>query len=274
MAINYADKFSNIVDERFNQASMTAGAINSNYDWLGVESVKVFSIPTSAMNNYSLTGSSRYGTPDELENQVQEMKISQDRAFTFSIDRKSYDDTIMTMEAGAALRRQIDEVVVPELDMYRLAKIAAGADPANITSASPITASNAYEAMLDADVALTNALAPMQGRIAFVSPNYYKYIKLDTAFIKQSDLSQNMMINGVIGMVDNVLIVRVPTAYLPTSVEFILTHPVATVGVQKLTDYIVHDNPVGINGWLVEGRLRYDAFVLDSKKGAIYVHQG
>jgi hypothetical protein len=31
-------------------------------------------------------------------------------------------------------------------------------------------------------------------------------------------------------------------------------------------------NPPGINGWLVEGRVVYDAFVLDSKKNGIYVH--
>ena len=33
-------------------------------------------------------------------------------------------DTGMLKEAGAALQRQIDEVIIPELDIYRLAKIA------------------------------------------------------------------------------------------------------------------------------------------------------
>lgn len=41
----------------------------------------------------------------------------------------------------------------------------------------------------------------------------------------------------------------------------------------KLADYKIHDNPPGINGWLVEGRVIYDAFVLNNKKGAIYVHK-
>jgi hypothetical protein len=34
----------------------------------------------------------------------------------------------------------------------------------------------------------------------------------------------------------------------------------------------VSENPPGINGWLVEGRVVYDAFVLESKKNGIYVH--
>jgi hypothetical protein len=38
-----------------------------------------------------------------------------------------------------------------------------------------------------------------------------------------------------------------------------------------LSEYKIHDNPPGINGWLVEGRVYYDAFVLENKKSAIYV---
>ena len=53
---------------------------------------------------------------------------------------------------------------------------------------------------------------------------------------------------------------------LPQGVEFIIAHPVATTSPVKLEDYKIHDNPPGINGKLVEGRIRYDAFVLENKK--------
>lgn len=223
------------------------------------------------MNNYTRLGGARYGAPGEIENKKQEMTLAQDRSFTFTIDRGNYDETMMTSDAGTALRRQIDEVVIPEIDAYRLGKMEAGAG--TVTGPIPISATNAYEVFLDGDIALTNAKVPHQGRVAFVSPKFYKYIKLDDAFIKQGDLSQQMMINGAIGMVDNVSIIRVPTSYLPADTEFIITHNVATVAPQKLRNYKIHDNPPGINGWLVEGRVIYDAFVLDSKKMAIYVHK-
>ena len=45
----------------------------------------------------------------------------------------------------------------------------------------------------------------------------------------------------------------------------------ATTSPVKLSEYKIHDNPPGINGWLVEGRVYYDAFVLENKKSAIYV---
>lgn len=113
MPVNYAEKYSPIVDERFKLGALTGGIVNNEYNWVGVSTVQVYSIPTASMNNYSLTGSSRYGTPAELQNTVQELTVSRDRSFTFTIDRKSVDDTMFVMEAGRALRRQIDEVVIP-----------------------------------------------------------------------------------------------------------------------------------------------------------------
>ena len=74
-------------------------------------------------------------------------------------------------------------------------------------------------------------------------------------------------------MIDGLPVVLTPTSRLPQNVEFIIAHPVATTSPVKLEDYKIHDNPPGINGKLVEGRIRYDAFVLDNKKKAIYVHK-
>ena len=42
--------------------------------------------------DYSMSGTSRYGTPEELGNEAHEMTVAQDRSFTFTIDRKNYDD--------------------------------------------------------------------------------------------------------------------------------------------------------------------------------------
>ena len=38
----------------------------------------------------------------------------------------------------------------------------------------------------------------------------------------------------------------------------------------KLESYRTHENPPGISGDLVEGRIVYDAFVLENKASAIY----
>ena len=49
-----------------------------------------------------------------------------------------------------------------------------------------------------------------------------------------------------------------------------LCHKVATVAPTTLEDYKVHQDPPGINGSLIEGRICYDAFVLEKKAKEIY----
>jgi N4-gp56 family major capsid protein len=272
MAVNLASKYEKKVDERFTLKSLTESAVNREYDWTGVDTIKVYSIPTVAMNNYSKTGNSRYGTAAELDNTTQTMILTRDRAFTFTIDKANSQDTQGVMEAGKALARQIDEVIVPEIDTYRLAAMSASAIATGHTATSAITASNAYSALLKGNEYLDEDKVPV-GRIAFVTPSFYNFLKLDNTFIKSSEIGQKMLINGQVGEVDGVRIVKVPSVYLPANTAFILAHPSATVGAQKLEDYKIHDNPPGINGKLVEGRKRYDAFVLENKKNALFVHK-
>nr|DAZ15037.1 MAG TPA: major capsid protein [Caudoviricetes sp.] len=268
--VNYASKYEKQIDEKFKLAAMTAPAINNNFDFTGVNTVNVYSMGTAPMNDYSMTGNARYGVTAELDNSTQALVLSKDRSFTFTIDRRNYLDTQMTMEAGKALTRQIEEVVAPELDVYRLAKIAEGAKN---SATAAITKANAYAAFLDAQAALTDEKAPLAGRLLYCGPTFYKFMKQDDTFVKASDIAQEMLLKGQLGMIDGVPLIVVPTSYLPENTAFVLTNPIACCSPVKLADYKIHDNPPGINGWLVEGRVYYDAFVLNNKKGAIYTHK-
>lgn len=270
LGLNYAEKYSQLVDERFTQGPLTAGMVNNSYDWLGVATVAVYSIPTAAMNNYSLTGMSRYGTPAELQNDIQELTVSQDRSFTFTIDRRNHDDSMMVMEAGSALRRQIEEVILPEIDTYRIAALASGAKAAHVHETTA-TAANAYELFLTGQEDLDNAKVPQGGRFAICTPKFLNNLKLSENFIKKGDMAQQIAINGVVGEVDGVYIVKAPTSYFPTKVQCIITNSLVMPSPIKLQDYKIHQDPPGVNGWLVEGRVRYDAFILNEKADAIAV---
>lgn len=270
MAINYAEKYASKIDERFSKEAMSIGAVNQDYDFVGVKTVHVYSVPTAPMNDYTKSGSSRYGTPNELENSTQELTMSQDRSFTFTIDKGNYTDTQMVNAAGAALNRQLREVVIPEVDKYRFAKICANA---GTTETGTITKENAYDAFLIGTMTLTDNLVPLAGAVAYVSSGFYRLIKEDDSFVKQSETGQAIAIKGQVGMIDGIPLVVLPKSYLPEGVDFFVTNKIATTAPVKLSEYKIHDNPPGINGWLVEGRTYYDAFVLDNKKNAIYVHK-
>lgn len=270
MAINYASKYSQKIDERFHKEAMSTGAVNQDYEFVGVKTVKVYSVPTAPMNDYKTSGSGRYGEPAELENSVQELTMTKDRSFTFTIDRGTYNDTQMSNAAGAALQRQLREVVVPEIDTYRFKVIC---DNAGTTATGAITKENAYNAFLDGTTALVDNKVPLSGAVAYVSSTFFKLIKQDASFIKQGDMAQDITLKGQIGTIDGIPVVVLPKSYMPEGVEFFITNKIATTAPVKLSEYKIHDNPPGINGWLVEGRVYHDAFVLDNKKKAIYVHK-
>lgn len=225
MAVNYAEKYSQIVDERFKIGALTSALVNYAYDWVGVSTVKVFSVPTATMGDYKTEGANRYGTPAELENEVQEMVLSKDRAFTFTIDKKSEDDTMGTMAAAAALRRQIDEVIIPEIDTYRISKLVAGAPVANVVKDVTVTKTNAYEKFLAVQEILDNAKVPTGGRVCIVTPGFYNMLKLDEAFTKKGDMATKLAITGLVGEVDGVLIIKAPASYFPKNTNFVITNP-------------------------------------------------
>lgn len=279
MAVNFAEKYASVVDERFRLGSLTTALVNNNFDWLGVKTVKVFSRNLATLNDYQTSGSNRYGTPDELGNNEQEMTITQDKSFTYTIDAASEQDTNGTMEAAATLAENIDNLVIPAMDTYRLSVICAAAPISGtytqkshiVTKAVDTT--NAYEEFLTCQEILDDDKAPQGGRIAVVSPAYLNKIKLDDHFTKKGDMATQIAINGVVGDIDGVPTVKVPTSYLPENVDFLIVNPIAVPSPVKLQEFKINYNAPGISGALVEARVRYDAFVLDKKADAIAVHK-
>lgn len=247
MAQNLAIKYSDKVDERFKVASVTESAVNQDYSWTGVKTVQVYSVDTVALGDYTRSGSDRYGTPSELGTSLQELALSEDKSFTFTIDRGNHTEEMMVTEAGKALRREIDEIVVPYIDEYRLAVMdtAAQANSAWAATTAATSASNAYKIVLELNELLDDGKAPREGRKLFVKPAVYKFLKLDDSFLLASELGQKVKFNGQVGEIDGNAVIRVPSSYFPTNTDIILTHPVATVGPRKLEDYKTHDNPPG-----------------------------
>lgn len=86
----------------------------------------------------------------------------------------------------------------------------------------------------------------------------------------ETDIGNDARLKGVIGMLDGASVLKVPAGRLPVKFGFMLVHPSATVAPTKLQDFKIHENPPFISGSLVEGRIVYDAFILENKTKAIY----
>ena len=226
------------------------------------------------MNDYDREGTganhSRYGQIQGLDATTEEFTLKKDRSFTFALDKLDVDETKAALQAAAALARQLREVVIPEVDTYVYGKVVAGA---GTTETGELTDKNVYDAILKATEVLDTAEVPETDRVLLVTPDTYTIMKKNASIVMATDVGQDMRKLGVIGMLDGATISKVPKIRLPEDVDFVLIHPSATVAPVKLEDYKIHQDPPGISGNLVEGRIAYDAFVLENKTKGIYVHK-
>ena len=274
MAIDLVTKFAPYTDEQFKNESKKSLLTNDDFDWTGAHTIKVYKISTSTMNDYKRNGPvpdgqwSRFGPIADLDATTEEMTLNKDRSFTFAIDKLDTDETAQQLAAASALARQNREVVIPEVDSYTYGVMAANAG--HKPAALALTAANIFEEITKASLALDNAEVPETGRVLLVTPAVYTLMKRSPDITLDSDVGQEMRLRGDISMMDGAAVVKVPAVRLPADFGFLMAHPSATVAPTKLEDFRIHQDPPGISGALVEGRIVYGAFVVDNKANAIY----
>ena len=277
MAINLVTQFQPYVDEIFTKESKKELVTNQDFDWTGAHTIKVYKISTGTMNDYDRAGTgsgakgSRYGAVQSLDATTEEFTLKKDRSFTFAIDKLDTDETAQQLAGASALARQQREVVIPEVDSYVYGVIAAGAGTK--PAAVALTPENIYDEITKATNVLDNAEVPDEGRFIIVSPDVYRIMKKSKDIVMETDVDTQLRKQGVVSNLDGASVIKVPATRLPEKCGFIMCHPCATVAPTKLEDYKIHQDPPGISGSLVEGRICYDAFVLDNKKTAIYYQE-
>lgn len=273
MAIQLVTKFLPYVDEQFFTESKTSILTNKDFDWTGAHTIKVYKINTANMGDYGRTGPadgnwSRYGRVQGLDATTEEFTLKKDRSFTFAIDKLDTDETAQQLSAADALARQNREVVIPEVDTYVYGVMADGAGL--VPEAVTLTKTNIYEEIIKANTALDNAEVPETNRSIVVTPDVYLLMKQCKDIVMETDIGNDMRLRGVVSNLDGASVIKVPASRLPEDFGFMIAHPVACVAPVKLEDYKIHQDPPGISGALVEGRICYDAFVLENKAKAIY----
>lgn len=273
MAIELTTKFQPYTDEQFSAESKKHLLTNQDFTWTGAHTIKVYKVTTSEMNDYDRNGAnegnwSRYGAVKDLDATTEEFTLKKDRSFTFAIDKLDNDETQQQLQAASALARQNREVVIPEVDAYTYGVMAQNAGTAPTTV--ELTTTNLYSEILKGSLALDDANVPETARVLVVTPAVYNLMKQCKDIVMETNVGNELRLQGVIGILDGMNVQKIPASRLPENFGFMIAHPSATVASVKLEDYTIHENPPGISGSLVEGRICYDAFVLDNKKKAIY----
>lgn len=278
--INLASKADPKVVERFKIGSCTEGLFSTEYNWTGVRTVRVYSVDTLPMQNYDITavdGSSRFGTLSEVGDTIQDMTITQDRSFNGTIDKGNNTSQLQIKAASKVLRRQTDEVLIPEVDKYRLTKMATWSDGTFV----PLTMSNVtlakntiVETIMTANAMMSNQLVPDVGRVLYMGYTEAIKLKLADQVVGIDKLGEKAIVNGVMGKVDKCQVRLVPDNYMPTNVKFMIVKTGVAIAPKKIETFRVINDSYILDGSIVQGRLMHDCFVFNTKVKGILVATG
>ena len=277
--INVATLYEKKLEERFSIGSKTNAYAGKKYDFVGTKSIEIITADRVDLVDYTRSGQNRFGTIYELGDTKQTLTMSQDKAFTFSIDKANASDQFNIKQANSRLKDHWDNVVTPAVDKYRLAKWAAGNGLTTgntiLTNATPaaLSKSNILEAIFNAGAAMSDELVPTTNRVLFIGELDYVKFQLADQVVGGAQLNKQAIAQGYKGTIDGIQIVTVPSSYMPAKTGFILKWKGATVDPIKLKTLRVQRTPLGIDGDVVEGHIYYDAFVLDAKCKGVYAYK-
>ena len=232
--------------------SLVAPHLTTKYKFEGAKGVIIEEPQTVEMQDYTRTGTHRYGTPTEVQYYAQEMIMGQDKSFSLTIDKGNQKDRSAKAYGAEVMRKQVVERAIPMQDAHSLYVLAHKAGTI-VGNATALEKGNVVERIFDAGVALDDAEFPTEDRTLFVSSNVYKLIKLSEEFSKVDKLAEKSLTKGLVGYLDNMKVIKVPKKRWPANVNFILVHKSAGTAPTKIKDAKMYLDAPGISGYLLEG---------------------
>lgn len=269
MAINLAGKYEKKIAEKFTRSSFVAPNVSDDYNFEGARAISIYTPQTVGINDYVREGLNRFGTPGEMQDEVQILTLSQDKGFSITIDRGNNSDQMMVKNAGRMLNMQIAERVVPYMDKYALDAFARQAG--QIKGVSAPTKSTVVSMIFDGAYALDNALVPDEGRVLYLPACYYNMVRLSSEFQGVDALAGPALEKGCVGTIADMKCIKVPDRYFPEGVYFIIAHRGSVIFPCKIKTARVLTDVQGIDGAVLEGRNYFDAFVIGAKADGVYV---
>ena len=239
MAANLAGKYEKQFDAQFAYASLLDGKYNNKFNFDCTNKIKIYSPVTTVL------------------------QLTQDKGFSNILNRGIFTDSMMQKAAGAYLQEEIRNECTHMIEEYALSKWINSGNFKKIDAAP--TKSTIVSALTPMFYDFDNEHVPYYGRYLYIRPDVLSAVKLSTEW--QSTF--NSPEKGVCGKFMGAKVVEVPTSYLPENCYASLVSKEAVMLAKKLSEFKTHIDPPGVSGWLMEGRLYYDAFVLAQKNAGV-----
>jgi len=268
MAINLVQKYHDKLVKSLAYASNLAGKTTNEYKLDGGEGIYLTSIDPIALSNYNKAATSnRYGTPTEVQDTQQYIAWDYDKSYPATVDKANYQDGGYLKTAGAVIEEQNNDVVAPfiEQDFYKKLFLKAGK---SITGSAP-SASTILGRLTAIEAAFRNARIPKSDRYVVMGTTNLQLIR--HSLTNLDNITDQMLIKGVVGKIGTLNVLEAADDDLPANVYFIAWWKKAAVLAFDIKEAKVHQDPPGINGILVEFRVRGVADVVGKYAGGVIV---
>lgn len=276
MAINLASKYSSKIAEKFTKESFIGSDVNSSYDWSGVDTINIYTPVTVAAGNYDRTNVSsstgafaRFGATTEMQDTIQTLKLTQDKGFSVSIDKGNLKEQMEVKKPMEMLGLQIREQITPMVDKYALSKWAESAGT-KATITEPTDGNELVDEILIGCAELDNNLVPSDSRVCYIGRTLSTLLVTAGYVNALEKIGTPALERGYIGNILGLKIKWVPDSYLPENTKFLITYKDSVLLPKTISTARVLTEVPGLDGALLEGRYRYDAFVLAAKNKGVY----
>lgn len=284
-AITLAEKYQPLLDEVYKEAALTKDLETDQVKFDNSHTVKILKLVVPALGDYSRNSGFTAG---DVTATWESWTLSEDRGREFSIDAMDDEETL-DMTFGKASSEFVRTKVVPEVDMYRFAKLAQTTGVTTVQAA--LADGAAYEAAIStAEAALDNAEAPKEGRILYINPVGYQGLKklFATRFASKND-----QLNRGFDEFDGMKIVVVPQGRFVDKItkdnstkvyskatdgvdlNFLIVAPSAVQATAKHAKIRVFTPDVNQtkDAYKFQYRIYHDIFVYENKVAGVYVHK-
>ena len=291
--IALAESFIPFVDEQYKADSKSAilDTANQFVRFTGANTVNIYTLDPVGMANYDRNAGF---VPGDVTGTWQPYVLETDRGRSYQVDVLDNDETLgLTM--GYLLSTVERQHIIPEVDAYRFAQYASAASTGDGNRVNEtLTAGAATVASIDlATATMDDAEVPYEGRILFVSPTTYRFLK---GGITRMVMNRDDNVNYNVEMYNDMRVIRVPqgrfqtaiTLNAPTAssgaggfapasgaaaINYMIVHPSAVLQVMKhyAARVFSPEQNIEADAWRVQPRFAHGAWVLNHKKNGIYV---
>jgi hypothetical protein len=260
MAITLHNKYRKQLTKALEYASVLSGKTSTEYEWIGVNEIKLTSIKTVPLTDYDRTSTgNRYGTLTEVEDSNQNLMLQKDRSVPLVVDKGNYQEQNMLKTAGAVIRDEMNEQVKPELETFALNEWAKNAGQ-YMTITDDDNGSAILVDLMKIEAALANARIPKTDRFVAVDANLFPYIR--SALTNLDNVTDRMMFRGVVGRVGTLNIIEVPHSDMPSGVWALAWWKRAVVDPKTIEETKVITDSEFVSGFKINMRFRFGAFVI------------